>query len=58
MNYDLEFLEATGIASEPELVDLDRRARAIFWRIALPLLAVVDVLLIILGCKLVSFFVR
>jgi hypothetical protein len=58
MNYDLEFLEATGIASEPEPVDPDRRARAIFWRIALPLLAVVDVLLIILMCKLVSFLLR
>jgi hypothetical protein len=58
MNYDLEFLEAAGIRSEPQPEDADRRARAIFWRIVLPLLAVFDVLLIILMCKLLSFFLR
>jgi hypothetical protein len=58
MNYDLEFLEAAGIRSEAEAVDPDRRARAIFWRIVLPLLAVVDVLLIILLCKLVSYLLH
>lgn len=58
MNYDLEFLEAAGITSEVEPVDPDRRARAIFWRIVLPLLAVVDVLLIILLSKLVSYLLR
>jgi len=58
MNYDLEFLEAAGIRSEAEPVDPDRRARAIFWRIVLPLLAVVDVLLIILVCKLVSYLLH
>jgi hypothetical protein len=45
MNYDLEFLEAAGIRSEPQPQDADRRARAIFWRVVLPLLAVFDVLL-------------
>ncbi len=58
MNYDLEFLEATGIVCEPEPVDADRRARAIFWRIVLPLLVVFDILLLILMCKLVSFLLR
>jgi hypothetical protein len=54
MNYDLEFLGSAGIICEVEPVDRDRRARAIFWRIVLPLLAVVDVLVIILLGKLVS----
>ncbi len=58
MNYDLEFLEAAGIATEREPIDADCRARAIFWRIVLPLLAVVDVLLIILLCKLVSYLLH
>jgi hypothetical protein len=58
MNYDLEFLEAAGIAIEAKPVDPDRRARAIFWRIVLPLLAVVDVLLIVLLCKLLSYLLH
>jgi hypothetical protein len=58
MNYDLEFLGSAGIISEVEPVDPDCRARAIFWRIVLPLLAAVDVLLIILLCKLVSYLLH
>jgi hypothetical protein len=58
MNYDLQFLEAAGITREAQPVDPDRRARAIFWRIVLPLLAVVDFLILFLLCKLVSYLLQ